>query len=47
MLDTRDEGKVVSAEMVDKLLQVPLNRKFPDRIVKVSLKLTLEESTEL
>ena len=47
VLDTKDEEKVVSIEMADKLLQLLLDSRFLEQIVKISLELCGQESVEL
>ena len=40
VLDTRDEGKVISIEMVDRLLQVSLDSRFLELVIKISSELS-------
>ena len=47
MLDTRDEKKIARTKMVDNLLLIPLDDKFPEGMIRISSKLSNEEFAEL
>ena len=47
VLDTKDEGQVISIEMMDRLLQWPLDTRLLKETVKIRSKLSRQESTKL